>query len=651
MPVDDGGPRRGDAGGLLAAIGEIRAERRRADLRFLTRGVVDQAVGVLLARGSDSAPEALGLLSELAGRTGRPIQEIAADLVGQTLPGDLAGRLPAPSVLADLDRAGDEADVTGLLVGEALGWTGVGAVAVSLLSPDGMLQLIACAGFPDAWAAQWRRVPVDLDCLLGRALKALEPVWIDASTPQPPLLFGDPAASRAPDRGTRLAVPLMFANRPVGAAEFAWPAGRHPDRGRRREVAAVAGAVGASLARSAQLGVKPPAQASGRAGDVDRWATLEHLGRLGSWDWDLRTGLVRWSAQALMILGSRSPAAVLPVDSPPFTVQEDDAPAMRRFMAALAAEGRSADVELRIVRQDGQPARIRLAGEPDLDEAGRCAAVSGVVQDTSDLRRTETALEAAQIQIAVQRARLRSERQVAALLQRIIVPAEPVSAPWASGMAVAARYRPANIAAGVGGDWYGVFPLPDSTVLLTIGDVAGHGLSAASAMAQLYHTTYGLALSGAGPAALLHWLNSLTYEREEFTIASSCCALYDPRRRVLRWANAGHPSPVLVTARGAAVLEAPIGTMLGAGAGSVYQEEETAVEAGSHLLLYTDGLIEHRKRSHEQTTAALLAAAADPEADLDDYADRILADADSDTDDDVCLIAVRFHGGEHAAAE
>jgi serine phosphatase RsbU (regulator of sigma subunit) len=59
------------------------------------------------------------------------------------------------------------------------------------------------------------------------------------------------------------------------------------------------------------------------------------------------------------------------------------------------------------------------------------------------------------------------------------------------------------------------------------------------------------------------------------------------------------------------------------------------------LLLYTDGLIERRHGAEDDITP-LLAAAASPEDDLESYVARLLSGARSDTDDDTCLIAVRF---------
>jgi hypothetical protein len=60
------------------------------------------------------------------------------------------------------------------------------------------------------------------------------------------------------------------------------------------------------------------------------------------------------------------------------------------------------------------------------------------------------------------------------------------------------------------------------------------------------------------------------------------------------------------------------------------------------LLLYTDGLVERRRVGDDETTAHLLDQTRYPDADLDRYADRLLDGARSDTDDDVCVLAVRF---------
>jgi serine phosphatase RsbU (regulator of sigma subunit) len=149
-------------------------------------------------------------------------------------------------------------------------------------------------------------------------------------------------------------------------------------------------------------------------------------------------------------------------------------------------------------------------------------------------------------------------------------------------------------------------------------------------------------VTGGGSAQLLHWLNKLTSELPEFTIASACCAVYDPARHSLDVASAGHPDPVLVRDGVARPLPKPQGGMLGVDPDGAFEQAEYAVEPGDVLLLYTDGLIERRRRSPEENIACLLEHAAHPTEDLEAYADRILRRVRSDTDDDACLLAVRF---------
>lgn len=217
--------------------------------------------------------------------------------------------------------------------------------------------------------------------------------------------------------------------------------------------------------------------------------------------------------------------------------------------------------------------------------------------------------------------------------------------PDEAGLEIAARYRPAGAGAGSGGDWYGILPLPDGRLLFTVGDIAGHGFAAATAMAQLVHALQGLALTGADSAQLLRWLNAVTCSLSTFTIASACVALYDPADRRLHLANAGHPNPVLVRAGEAAVLPGPAGLMLGVDEGSTFDEKTVVLKAGDVLLLYTDGLIERRRHSPDENISRLLAeaSACSAEPDLDCYVDRILERGESDTGDDTCILAVRFH--------
>jgi len=381
----------------------------------------------------------------------------------------------------------------------------------------------------------------------------------------------------------------------------------------------------------------------GSAGTDPVWEEkLHRLAGTGPWEWDVRAGTVYWYAQALAVLGSGLAPGPLPADQPPYIVQEEDAAEHEAFRQSLVCDGRAGHVEVRVLLPAGGVRHIRFGAEPVRDAEGEVVRVYGSVQDVTDRRRTQTALEIAQVQLAARRSRADSERQLASLLQQIIIPTGPITDGRLSGVEVAVRYRPASAAAGVGGDWYGVSPLSEGRLLLHVGDVAGHGFPAATAMARLYHALYGLAVTGDGSARVLRRLNKLTCELTDFTIASACCAIYDQRDRTLCLANAGHPSPILVRAGAARSLPKPTGGMLGIDPRGVFDEQEQAIEPGDVLLLYTDGLIERRRHSPHENTGSLLKHASGPVDDLEEYADRILRQVRSDTDDDACLLVVRF---------
>lgn len=457
----------------------------------------------------------------------------------------------------------------------------------------------------------------------------------------------EPAAPAGPapdDRALSVLVPwLTGAGLPETLATVARtgaPRGQRVDTGRLGVDAVSVARVGpGSVLVVCQRAVDTAAGAGAGAG-----LALERLARFGTWSWEPARDRVHWSAEALRIAGAPALGGPSGIDRPPFTVHPDDAEAERRFIKSLTTEGRSAEVEVRIVHYGGEPTRVRLAAEAigGAGGSGTPAAVLGVIQDVTDWRRAETALEVVRVQLAALRSRADAERQLALALQQAIVPGAARNQPPHSGVEVAARYRPASTAAGVGGDWYSVFPLADGKLLLAIGDVAGHGLPAASAMADMHHGLRGMALAETRPGRLLTLLNELVDGMPDYTIASACCLLWDPATRRLTWGNAGHPAPIRMRGDQAWVLDDHVGSMLGADPAAVYEDAELAVDSGDVLLLYTDGLVERRRAGEEETIAHLLDQARDPDADLDRYLDRILGEARSDTDDDVCVVAIRF---------
>ncbi|HEX3964135.1 MAG TPA: PP2C family protein-serine/threonine phosphatase [Trebonia sp.] len=234
-----------------------------------------------------------------------------------------------------------------------------------------------------------------------------------------------------------------------------------------------------------------------------------------------------------------------------------------------------------------------------------------------------------------------SDDELAARLQYTLLPPDQQLAE-AAGIDIAVRYRPAGGGHQVGGDWYDALPMPDGDLLLVVGDIAGHGVGAVTAMAGAREALRGLAGTGASPRDLLRQLNYGAVHLTDSSTGSVICGRYHPQSRVLRWARAGHLPPVLVRDGVARALELPEGLLLGVDGAARYEESRVQLQPGDSLLLYTDGLIERRADSISDALADFVAAAVPAGPDADSHADRIMANAASDTGDDACLLAIRI---------
>ncbi|MFH8604671.1 SpoIIE family protein phosphatase [Streptomyces flaveolus] len=366
----------------------------------------------------------------------------------------------------------------------------------------------------------------------------------------------------------------------------------------------------------------------------------QRLGRIGGFEVNLLTGEITWNGQLFDLYGRPQTSVPVPLEELPAHAHPDDAVPIGRFLRTLLHHRRPASAAFRLQRPDGVTRHVRVVAEPVLDTDDRLLVVRGAYQDISAQHWTEVALAATRDQLAhteqqaIERARLTLQLQHA-----IMPPAQtPLRVP---DLQVAVRYRPAETEQLVGGDWYDAVMLPNRMVLLCVGDVAGHGIEAATSMVVLRNALRGLAVTGAGPGQLLSWLNIVVHHLTGGVTATAVCGLYDPERRTLRWARAGHLPPVLVRDSEAKPLPLVRGMLLGAVAEAVYEEDEVQLAAEDTLLMYTDGLIERRDRSVEESLTQLLSTARPTPRTLDQHLDRLLTYSRSDTDDDTCLVGIR----------
>ncbi|MEU7409924.1 MULTISPECIES: SpoIIE family protein phosphatase [Streptomyces] len=366
----------------------------------------------------------------------------------------------------------------------------------------------------------------------------------------------------------------------------------------------------------------------------------QRLGRIGGFEENLLTGEITWNGQLFSLYGR-------PVSSPPVALQDlpahthpDDAVTLGRFLRTVMHHRRSASAAFRLLRPDGVTRHMRVVAEPVLDTDGQLFGVRGAYQDISAQHWTEVALAATRDQLAHTEQQAMERNRLALQLQHAIMP--PAQAPLrVPGLQVAVRYRPAETEHLVGGDWYDAVVLPSGLILVCVGDVAGHGIEAATSMVVLRNALRGLAVTGAGPGQLLSWLNIVAHHLTGAVTATAVCGLYDGERRILRWARAGHLPPVLVREADAEALPPVRGLLLGAVPEARYEETEVQLAAGDTLLMYTDGLIERRDRSVEESLSHLLDTARAAPSTLDQQLDRLLTYSRSDTDDDTCIIGIR----------
>jgi serine phosphatase RsbU (regulator of sigma subunit)/PAS domain-containing protein len=382
-------------------------------------------------------------------------------------------------------------------------------------------------------------------------------------------------------------------------------------------------------------------------------AVLDHaqrLGRLGGWEENLVTGTVRWTNSAFGLFGlTPRPGAEIPLADLHSYVMAADKPVVKRFRQRLPEQRDTLTATFRVVHPDDRSIRqIRVFAEPVTDAAGVVVALRGAFQDISAHYHTQVALAATRDQLADSEQRVAEEHLLALRLQQAIMPPDeqPVEA---AGIDVAVRYRPVGEGHLVGGDWYDALLMPSQDVLLVVGDVAGHGIDAVTGMVAARNSLRGLAITGSGPAELLRMLNGVMCDLTSGVVGTVVCGLYNPDTSVLRWARAGHLPPVLVRGRTACELPLPGGVLLGMDPDATYEEATQSLEPGDTLLLFTDGLIEQRGESIVDVLREFVATVAPVPAGQEGsqptaaaQADRILATAVSDTDDDACLVAVRI---------
>jgi len=240
-------------------------------------------------------------------------------------------------------------------------------------------------------------------------------------------------------------------------------------------------------------------------------------------------------------------------------------------------------------------------------------------------------------------------RRMSETLQRSLLTAPPQP----EHLEIVVRYRPAAEQVQIGGDWYDAFMVSDGAVCLVVGDVTGHDREAAAVMGQVRNLLRGIGYTiGEPPGAVLSAVDRALRDLEVGTLATAVLARVEQApaqtaagTRLLRWANAGHPPPLLLRADGSTLLlEREPDLLLGADPSTDRTDHTHDLGPGDNVLLYTDGLVERRGADLDDGLAWLLSAVAD-RAKLTpaELADSLLVEVEGAAEDDIALLLLRAH--------
>jgi PAS domain S-box-containing protein len=232
------------------------------------------------------------------------------------------------------------------------------------------------------------------------------------------------------------------------------------------------------------------------------------------------------------------------------------------------------------------------------DSTGKAVMFLATGLDITERKAAEQRVSLANAELAQLTSRLQGEVNLAATLQRSILPQPVIDLPGIQGLA--------NLltSSEVGGDYYDYYKVGGYHSVMLIGDVSGHGVAAGTMVGAAKAGVYPLIHEGiTNPSEILNLLNqTMRVTAQQSLLMTMACLTLDARTGRLIFANAGHVLPYLLRngAQQWQMLEAS-GLPLGKSMDSDYQQTaiELTLEVGDKLFLYTDGLVEEESPSGE----------------------------------------------------
>ena len=287
----------------------------------------------------------------------------------------------------------------------------------------------------------------------------------------------------------------------------------------------------------------------------------------------------------------------------------------------LIAAGEPFEREINLRRQDGMYRWFLLRAEPMHDRKQRIVRWYGTLTDIDDQRR------------AVERS-----ARIAKTLQAAFLPA---TLPRHSNLRLDALYLTAGREALIGGDWYDALTLPDRRILISIGDVTGHGLNAAVTAGRIRQSIVAAAIDRPDPATILMKVNRLLHLRD-LEVATAVIALVDVDAMTMHYASAGHPPPIVGSPKERAHTLSYGSLPLGVASTTEYLGKFVTLDPDAHILFYTDGVTEFQRdieaAEHALCNAVDRLVAGPPLAHPADAIRRSVIGTETPSDDAVLMI-------------
>ncbi|BBY31698.1 PP2C family protein-serine/threonine phosphatase [Mycolicibacterium sediminis] len=261
------------------------------------------------------------------------------------------------------------------------------------------------------------------------------------------------------------------------------------------------------------------------------------------------------------------------------------------FGPLLLVNGELNGVTVDLVAADGARLPMFLTGNVRTGDGDGPDLIRITAVDASDRRAYER-------ELLHQRRRIEAEHgQVMAFaetLRKALLP--PVLSP-PDGLEAAGYYYAAS-AEEVGGDFYDLFPLSESTWGFFLGDVAGKGVDAAVVTGLIRYVLRSAAVSEGEPVRVLHNLNEVLGQELGLGSHRLCTLVYGNliRRGAgfdVDLAGGGHPPPLVLAANGhTRYVDTTGGYAVGITSTPRFVSTRFHLGAGDTLMLYTDGLTE-----------------------------------------------------------